>query len=226
MAAAATAAGHTVVHATSLTPSRSGSPPAAATPPPSWWPPPTAAGYLLRQVDHDHLQIAVDETTTEADVAALAALVRRRGAGIGQRCGRRRAARPGPRHGVHGQRRVPRAQLRNPDAALPAQALRRRLRAGPRHDPAGLVHHEAERHGRDGGRHLARILQSAPLRAGLGHRGHRGDGHAAGGLAGRDHRLRRRLRAAQRRLAGRIRRTHGHPRLPRGERQPGPQHRA
>ncbi|WP_202813572.1 aminomethyl-transferring glycine dehydrogenase [Arthrobacter sp. ERGS1:01] len=33
------------------------------------------AGYLLRQVDHDHLQIAVDETTTEADVAALAALL-------------------------------------------------------------------------------------------------------------------------------------------------------
>ncbi|NGN83136.1 aminomethyl-transferring glycine dehydrogenase [Arthrobacter silviterrae] len=33
------------------------------------------AGYLLRQLDHDHLQIAVDETTTEADVAALASLL-------------------------------------------------------------------------------------------------------------------------------------------------------
>ncbi|MEV8146114.1 aminomethyl-transferring glycine dehydrogenase [Specibacter sp. NPDC078709] len=32
------------------------------------------AGYLLRQIDHDHLQIAVDETTTEADIAALATL--------------------------------------------------------------------------------------------------------------------------------------------------------
>ncbi|PYI67059.1 glycine dehydrogenase (aminomethyl-transferring) [Arthrobacter livingstonensis] len=33
------------------------------------------AGYLLRQIDHGHLQIAVDETTTEADVAALAGLL-------------------------------------------------------------------------------------------------------------------------------------------------------
>jgi len=33
------------------------------------------AGYLLRQVGHDHLQIAVDETTTEADVVALAGLL-------------------------------------------------------------------------------------------------------------------------------------------------------
>ncbi|MHA7304579.1 aminomethyl-transferring glycine dehydrogenase [Arthrobacter sp. TMN-49] len=32
------------------------------------------AGYLLRQLDHDHVQIAVDETTTEADIAALAGL--------------------------------------------------------------------------------------------------------------------------------------------------------
>ena len=32
------------------------------------------AGYLLRQIDHDHLQIAMDETTTEADIAALATL--------------------------------------------------------------------------------------------------------------------------------------------------------
>ncbi len=33
------------------------------------------AGYLLRQVDHDHLQLAVDETTTEDDVNALARLL-------------------------------------------------------------------------------------------------------------------------------------------------------
>ncbi|MFQ4149935.1 aminomethyl-transferring glycine dehydrogenase [Arthrobacter sp. LAPM80] len=34
-----------------------------------------SAGYLLRQVDREHLQIAVDETTTEADVVALAGLL-------------------------------------------------------------------------------------------------------------------------------------------------------
>nr|WP_265739312.1 aminomethyl-transferring glycine dehydrogenase [Arthrobacter polaris] len=33
------------------------------------------AGYLLRQVDHDHVQIAVDETTTDADIAVLAKLL-------------------------------------------------------------------------------------------------------------------------------------------------------
>ncbi len=74
VADAATAAGHTVVHAnffdtvkikvTSQSGHASAELVAAA----------HRAGYLLRQVDHDHLQVAVDETTTEADVAALATL--------------------------------------------------------------------------------------------------------------------------------------------------------
>ncbi|WP_427018925.1 aminomethyl-transferring glycine dehydrogenase [Pseudarthrobacter sp. P1] len=38
------------------------------------------AGYLLRLVDHDHIQIAVDETTTEADIAAVARLLGANGA--------------------------------------------------------------------------------------------------------------------------------------------------
>jgi glycine dehydrogenase len=74
VAAAATAAGHSVVHTnffdtvkikvTSQSGHAAAELVAAA----------HRAGYLLRQVDHDHLQVAVDETTTEADVAALAAL--------------------------------------------------------------------------------------------------------------------------------------------------------
>ncbi|POH72935.1 aminomethyl-transferring glycine dehydrogenase [Arthrobacter glacialis] len=74
VAAAATAAGHTIIHANffdtvkikvTLQSGHAAAELVAAA---------HRAGYLLRQVDHDHLQIAVDETTTEADVAALAAL--------------------------------------------------------------------------------------------------------------------------------------------------------
>ncbi len=49
------------------------------------------------------------------------------------------------------------APQRDGDAALPAPALRPRLRAGPRHDPARLLHDEAQRHHRDGADHLARV---------------------------------------------------------------------
>ena len=41
-------------------------------------------------------------------------------------------------------------RVRDPDAALPAEAVGPRLRAGPRHDPARLLHDEAQRHHRDG----------------------------------------------------------------------------
>jgi glycine dehydrogenase len=50
------------------------------------------------------------------------------------------------------------------DAALPAHAGRPRPGARPQHDPAGLVHHEAQRHRRDGGHHLARVRPDPPLR--------------------------------------------------------------
>ena len=46
--------------------------------------------------------------------------------------------------------------LRDRDAALPAPALRPRLRARPRHDPARLVHDEAQRDHRDGADQPAR----------------------------------------------------------------------
>ncbi len=75
LAGSATAAGHTVIHANYFdtiklkVSSHSGHAAAELV---------AAAhreGYLLRQIDRDHLQIAVDETTTEEDLAALARLL-------------------------------------------------------------------------------------------------------------------------------------------------------
>ncbi|RAN74453.1 glycine dehydrogenase (aminomethyl-transferring) [Bacillus sp. SRB_336] len=75
VADAATAAGHTVVHGNFFDTVKvrvaAGSGHSAA----ELVAAAHTAGYLLRQVDHDHLQIAVDETTTEADAAALAGLL-------------------------------------------------------------------------------------------------------------------------------------------------------
>ncbi|WP_315899886.1 aminomethyl-transferring glycine dehydrogenase [Arthrobacter alpinus] len=75
VAQAAMAAGHTVVHANYFDTVKiavaAGSGHSAA----ELVAAAHSAGYLLRQVDHGHIQIAVDETTIEADVAALAGLL-------------------------------------------------------------------------------------------------------------------------------------------------------
>ena len=55
---------------------------------------------------------------------------------------------------------------RDRDAALPAPALGARLRARPRHDPARLLHDEAQRDHRDGAGQPARLRRPAPVRAG------------------------------------------------------------
>ena len=85
--------------------------------------------------------------------------------------------------------------------------------------PLGLLHHEAQCHDRDDPGHLARIRHDASLcaaRAGArlsaALRGARGD-------AGRDHRLRRGVAAAQCRQPGRICRAACHPQLSPGERR-------
>jgi glycine dehydrogenase len=93
--------------------------------------------------------------------------VRRRGRGRGPGRERRgRAARGAAAHGrLPDPPGLPRAPLRDGDAALPAPPRRPRLRAGPRHDPAGLLHHEAQRDHRDGARHLVRVRAAAPVRA-------------------------------------------------------------
>ena len=55
---------------------------------------------------------------------------------------------------------------RERDDALHAPARGSRSRARPRHDSAGLLHDEAQRHGRDAADHLAGIRRNAPIRAG------------------------------------------------------------
>ena len=73
-----------------------------------------------------------------------------------------RAAAPGPDPEPP---RVLRAPLRDGDAALPAPAVGPGLRPRPRHDPAGLVHHEAQRDHRDGAGRPARFRRHPPVRA-------------------------------------------------------------
>ena len=66
---------------------------------------------------------------------------------------------------------------------------RSRLRARPRHDPAGLLHHEAQRHHRDDPADLARIRQPASVRAARAGKGLSRAVCAAGTMAVRHHRL-------------------------------------
>ena len=82
--------------------------------------------------------------------------------------GRRRSATPLPRAhvAVPDPPGVPRAPLGDRDAALPAPPRRPRLRARPRHDPARLLHDEAQRDDRDGADHQSRLRRPAPVRAG------------------------------------------------------------
>ena len=134
------------------------------------------------------------------------------------RARRRHPRRPSRRRGSADHRvlhpsGVPLPSQRDRDGALPATALRRRPRARPGHDPARLVHHEAQRGGRDGAGELPGLRRSPPLRPRRGHRRLPGAPLRPRGVAGRHHRLRRRLPPAQRRLAGRVRRPARHPRL-------------
>ncbi len=55
---------------------------------------------------------------------------------------------------------------RDRNAALHARAVRQGPGAGPHHDPAGLVHHEAQRHQRDDPGHLAGVRAHPSVRAG------------------------------------------------------------
>jgi hypothetical protein len=86
-------------------------------------------------------------------------------------------------------------------------------------DPARLVHDEAQRHHRDDPGDLARVRPLHPFAPVEQTGGYRALFTTARGVAGRDHRLRRGVAAAQRRRAGRVRRPAGDPRLPRGARR-------
>ena len=114
---------------------------------------------------------------------------------------------------------VPHVPLRDADAALPAHARRSRPRARPHDDPARVVHDEAQRHHRDDADHVARVREPAPVRARRSGRRVRRTVRRARSRAVRDHRVRRGVAPAQRRLAGRARGPARDPRLPR---EPGP----
>ena len=96
--------------------------------------------------------------------------------------------------------------------------------AGPQHDPAGQLHDEAQRHGRDDPDHLARVRERAPLCAGRAAGRLPGAERPAVRLAQPGHRLCRREPAAQCRQPGRIRRAAGHPRLARQPRRSAARH--
>ena len=138
---------------------------------------------------------------------------RRRGAGTRQR--RRHPGVAGADVQVPDPPGVQRPPQRDRHAAVPAPPRRPRRGARPVDDPARLMHDEAERHGRDGGDHLAGVRRAAPAGARRRRRGLRRAHRRPGELAVRDHRLRRRLRPAERRLPGRARRPARHPGLPR-----------
>ena len=183
-------------------------------------------GYNLYLAGPDTVQVACDETTTDQHLRdVVAALADTDPADVSWR--RRPTRCPAGLRRTIGLPRppgVPRAPERDLAAALPAAAGRLRRRARPVDDPAGLVHDEAERGGRDGADHLAAVRQPAPVRpAGPGARLRQADRRPRH-LAGRDHRVRGRVAAAERRLPGRAGRAAGHPRLPRRPRRAGPGH--
>ena len=158
-------------------------------------------GVNLRQVDADTIGISCDEATTDRQLAEVLAAFGLTGELPEQAAGRlpeRAAAQLGLPH-PPGLQQPP---LGNLDAALPAPAGRPRLRPGPRDDPARLVHHEAERHHRDGTGDQPRFRQHPPVRAGRPVRGLRPADRRPAELADRDHRLRRGIAAAERRRPG------------------------
>ena len=127
-------------------------------------------GVLLRLVDDDHVGISCGETTTPAHVAAvLEAFGVEGGGGAGADLGPARGARAARAHPE--PPRVLRAPLRDGHVALPAPAVGPGLRPRPRHDPPGLVHHEAQRDDGDGAGRAARFRRHPPVRAAGQHAG-------------------------------------------------------
>ncbi|MFC7541733.1 glycine dehydrogenase (aminomethyl-transferring) [Siccirubricoccus deserti] len=169
-------------------------------------------GFNLWRADAGCVSIALDETVTRAELASLADLL---GGGDlaslspGAGCRRRWRARPLLR--CRGVQQPPFGAC---DAPLPEAAGGQGRRAEPQHDPAGVLHDEAERDGGDDPGHLPRLRQHSSLRACGAGGGLFRAGQAAGRLALRRHRLRRRLAAAECRQPGRVCRAAGHPRLP------------
>ena len=170
-------------------------------------------GVNLRLVDDDTVSISCDEATTRAAPDRGLVGLRRDGRHRDPRRGRR-AARAADRrefltHPVFTAHHSETAMLRylrrlaDRDYALDRGMI-----------PLGLVHDEAQRDDRDGAGDQPRLRAGASVRAVRSDRRLPRAVRRPRALAGRDHRLRRDLAAAQRRLAGRVRRAAGDPQLP------------
>jgi hypothetical protein len=161
-------------------------------------------GVNLRVIDATHVGVSLDETTTREDIALLWTVFSHPVGGPAhgpdfdtvEAVVERRSRMRWPVLRLPDPPGVQPLPLGNRDAALPALAGRQGPGAGPHHDPAGLVHHEAERHQRNDSGHLAGILDHPPVRAGSADRGLPRDDRLAGRNAVRSHRLRRHLAAA------------------------------
>ena len=119
----------------------------------------------------EHLGISLDETTTRADIETLWALFVRAGTALprfDELRARHRAADPAdaaPHQRLPDAPGVQHAPERDRHAALHPQPVRQGPGARPQHDPAGQLHHEAQRDQRDDPDHLARVrATSTPSR--------------------------------------------------------------
>ncbi len=126
-------------------------------------------------------------------------------------CGRHDDPRHTAREKFPNSAGVPREPLRDGHDAFPAPPRRQGSGARPRHDPARLVHDETQRRRRDDARLLADCCRPASFRAGSARRWLPRHDRRPRALAFRDHRLRRRVAAAQCRQPGRICRPARHP---------------
>ena len=129
---------------------------------------------------------------------------------VGERAPRRPArgaAAPGPDSAPP---RLLGAPLRDGHAPLPAPPLRPGLRARPGHDPARVVHHEAERDDRDGTGRPAGVRRHPSVRADGEHARLPVAHRRTRAMAGRGDRLRQGVRPAERGKPGRAGRSPGH----------------
>ena len=183
---------------------------------------PRRAGSTCAASTPTRVGIALDETTTARDLERSGGSTRSRGRAANPTAdastatvarGRRRRT-PWPA-GARPHERVPhapglqRAPLRDARCCATCKRLEARdLSLDALDDPARLVHDEAQRDGRDDADHLARVEPHPPVRAARAGRGlpRRSSAELEAMLA-RDHRLPGGLAAAQRRLAGRVRRA-------------------
>ena len=121
-------------------------------------------GVNIRAVDGDRVVIAVDETTTVDHLQAVAIAFGIHGRlSVRDRLDVARLARSDV--DLPHSSGLPRASLRDLDAALPPRAQRQGHRARPFDDPTRVVHDEAERDHRDGAHQLAGVGSDASLRS-------------------------------------------------------------